>query len=99
MLVPAGDWRGIDPRHSQIASFRAIEQGFNLVRQGNRGLSAAYDYEGHVMARMDHYQAERADDGEPDSDPGRMDAVFQARRLAGIPLHRNPVLARDSRDA
>lgn len=30
----------------------------NLVRQGNRGLSAAYDYEGHVMARMDHYQAD-----------------------------------------
>jgi apolipoprotein N-acyltransferase len=58
MLVPAGDWRGIDPRHSQIASFRAVEQGFNLVRQGNRGLSAAYDYEGHVIARMDHYQAE-----------------------------------------
>jgi apolipoprotein N-acyltransferase len=28
------------------------------VRQGNRGLSAAYDYEGHGIARMDHYQAE-----------------------------------------
>jgi apolipoprotein N-acyltransferase len=58
MLVPASDWRGIDPRHSEIASFRAIEQGFNLVRQGNRGLSAAYDYQGHIMARMDHYQAD-----------------------------------------
>jgi apolipoprotein N-acyltransferase len=58
MLVPASDWLGIDPRHSEIASFSAIEQGFNLVRQGNRGLSAAYDYQGRVMARMDHYQAQ-----------------------------------------
>lgn len=53
MLSPAGDWSAIDPRHTQMAQFRAIEQGFNLLRQANRGLSAAYDYEGRALATMD----------------------------------------------
>ena len=53
MLSPAGDWAGIDPRHTQMAQFRAIEQGFNLVRQANLGLSAAYDYQGRALAAMD----------------------------------------------
>jgi apolipoprotein N-acyltransferase len=57
VISPAGDWRAIDPRHTQMASFRAIEDGFNLVRQTNMGLSAAYDYEGHQLAHMDQYQA------------------------------------------
>jgi apolipoprotein N-acyltransferase len=53
MLSPAGDWAGIDPRHTQMAQFRAIEEGFNLVRQANLGLSAAYDYQGRALATMD----------------------------------------------
>lgn len=57
VISPAGDWRAIDPRHTQMASFRAIEEGFNLARQANMGLSAAYDYEGHPLAHMDQYQA------------------------------------------
>jgi apolipoprotein N-acyltransferase len=57
VLSPASDWKAIDPRHTEIASFRAIEQGFNLVRQGNGGLSAAYDYQGRRLASMDEYQA------------------------------------------
>ena len=54
-LSPANDWRAIDPRHTEIASYRAIEQGFNLVRQSSGGLSAAYDYEGHLLATTDSY--------------------------------------------
>lgn len=57
VIVPASDWRAIDPRHTQMASFRAIEQGFNLVRQASGGLSAAYDYQGRRLAAMDEYQA------------------------------------------
>jgi apolipoprotein N-acyltransferase len=53
LLSPASDWSAIDPRHTQMAQFRAIEQGFNLVRQANLGLSAAYDYEGRPLATMD----------------------------------------------
>jgi apolipoprotein N-acyltransferase len=57
ILSPASDWRAIDPRHTEIASYRAIEQGANLVRAAKFGRSAAYDYEGHVLAQMDEYQA------------------------------------------
>jgi apolipoprotein N-acyltransferase len=56
MLDPSNDWRAIDPWHTQMASFRAIEQGFNLIRQTSFGLSAAYDYQGRRLAAMDHYQ-------------------------------------------
>jgi apolipoprotein N-acyltransferase len=57
VLSPAADWVAIDPRHTEIASFRAIEQGFNLLRQTNNGLSAAYDYQGHQLAQMDEFHA------------------------------------------
>ena len=57
VLSPAGDWQAIDPRHTEIASFRAVEQGFNLVRQSDGGLSAAYDFQGRRLAAMDQYQA------------------------------------------
>jgi Bacterial regulatory proteins, tetR family len=56
VLDPSNDWPAIDPWHTQMASFRAIEQGFNLVRQTNQGLSAAFDYQGRRLAAMDHYQ-------------------------------------------
>ena len=60
LLSPASDWRAIDPRHTQIASFRAIEEGFNLVRQVNDGFSAAYDYQGHRLAAVDAYASPNA---------------------------------------
>jgi apolipoprotein N-acyltransferase len=55
LLDPASDWKAIDPMHTHMASFRAIELGVNLVRQTSEGLSAAYDYQGRVLAAMDHY--------------------------------------------
>lgn len=56
MLDPASDWRAIDPWHTQMASFRAIEQGFNLIRATAKGLSAAYDYEGRQLASGDYFR-------------------------------------------
>lgn len=61
MLVPSNDWREIDPWHSQMARFRAIEQGFNLVRHTSQGLSLATDYEGRILASMDHFTSEARD--------------------------------------
>jgi len=54
---PSNDWKAIDPWHTQMASFRAIEQGVNLVRHTSLGLSAAFDYQGRPLATMDHYLA------------------------------------------
>ena len=55
VLDPSNDWRAIDPWHTQMASFRAIEQGVNLVRHTSQGLSAAFDYQGQRLSSMDHY--------------------------------------------
>ena len=59
LLVPSNDWREIDPWHSHMARFRAIEQGFNLVRQVSNGLSLASDYQGRVLAAMDHFATDQ----------------------------------------
>ncbi len=56
MLIPSNDWRAIDPWHTQMAVFRGIEQGSNLVRHVSNGLSIAKDYQGRVRGMMDHYQ-------------------------------------------
>jgi apolipoprotein N-acyltransferase len=55
MLVPSNDWREIDPWHAQNSTFRAIENGFSLVRQTSHGLSIAVDYEGRVLASSDYF--------------------------------------------
>lgn len=55
LLAPSNDWKAIDPWHTRMASFRAVEQGFNLVRHTSQGLSAAFDYQGRQLATMDHY--------------------------------------------
>jgi apolipoprotein N-acyltransferase len=57
LLAPSNDWREIDPWHTQMAVFRAIEEGFNLVRHASGGLSMATDAKGRVLARMDHFES------------------------------------------
>ena len=59
MLVPSNDWREIDPWHSHMARFRAVEQGFNMVRHVSNGLSLATDYQGRVLASMDHFATDQ----------------------------------------
>ena len=55
MLIPSNDWRAIDPWHTQDITFRAIENGFSLVRQTSNGLAIAVDYEGRVLASSDYF--------------------------------------------
>ena len=57
MLVPSSDWLEIDPIHSQMAVFRAIENGMSLVRQTEYGLSIAVDAYGRVLAQTDFFGA------------------------------------------
>ena len=53
MLVPGGDWPEMGRAHTQMASLRAIENGYALFRTDFNGMSAAYDYQGHVIAEQD----------------------------------------------
>ena len=55
VLGPSDDWQAIDPSHAQHATFRAIEDGFSLVREASNGLSMTVDYEGHVLAASDYF--------------------------------------------
>ncbi|TME00811.1 MAG: nitrilase [Chloroflexi bacterium] len=55
MLVPSSDWREIDPYHTQVATFRAIENGYSLVRQTGNGLAMTVDYEGKVLSASDYF--------------------------------------------
>jgi apolipoprotein N-acyltransferase len=55
---PSGDWEGIDPYHTNMKAFRAIENGFSYVRITRGGLSAAYDYQGRTLATMDYFKTE-----------------------------------------
>jgi apolipoprotein N-acyltransferase len=57
ILVPSYDWLTIDPIHSQMAVFRAIENGMSLVRQVNEGRSIAVDPYGRVLAQTDFFGA------------------------------------------
>ena len=55
LMAPTGDGPTIKDIHSRMAVMRAVEQGFSLVRPANYGLTLATDYQGRVLARMDHF--------------------------------------------
>jgi apolipoprotein N-acyltransferase len=61
LLDPSGDWRAIDPLHTQMACMRAVELGCSVIRQTSGGLSEAVDYEGRTLASMDHFTTPAAE--------------------------------------
>ncbi|MCD4776402.1 MAG: hypothetical protein K8R76_00505 [Candidatus Aegiribacteria sp.] len=60
MTVPGNDWREISPYHTYVASFRAIEQGFHLVRAASWGLSASFNNRGQLLSSLDYYTSDQA---------------------------------------
>jgi apolipoprotein N-acyltransferase len=57
LLVPASDRAEDDPIHTQMAVFRAIENGHSLVRQAEGNVSLAVDPYGRVLAQTDFFDA------------------------------------------
>jgi len=55
-LVPASDWRGIDPGHGRMAMVNAVAAGVAMVRPVRAATSIAVDQYGRLLASM------RADD-------------------------------------
>ena len=55
LLAPSNDFKEVTTMHADIAKFRAIEQGFNLIRQTSHGLSISTDYTGKVISEMNHF--------------------------------------------
>lgn len=58
MLVPSNDWREIDPYHTQLITFRAVENGYSLVRQTSNGLAMTVDYDGRALAASDYFASD-----------------------------------------
>jgi apolipoprotein N-acyltransferase len=58
-VVPSSDWRGIDPIHTQMASLRAIEGGFSLLRSTRFGLSAGFDQYGRARGWESSFDSQR----------------------------------------
>jgi apolipoprotein N-acyltransferase len=55
VAVPSSDWRGIDPLHSKMAAYRAVEQGHSILRSTRFGLSAAITPYGEMVAQMSSF--------------------------------------------
>ncbi len=55
VALPSSDWRGIDPLHSKMAAFRAIEQGHSILRSTRFGLSAAITPYGEMRTQMSSF--------------------------------------------
>ncbi|MTD52830.1 nitrilase-related carbon-nitrogen hydrolase [Amycolatopsis pithecellobii] len=53
VLVPGGDWPEIGYLHTKMASLRAMENGYALVRQDFNGSSQAFDRQGRVLSWQD----------------------------------------------
>lgn len=52
---PGYGWSDTGPLHTQMATFRAIENGFSLVRQTSNGLAMTVDDEGQVLSASDYF--------------------------------------------
>jgi apolipoprotein N-acyltransferase len=55
VALPSSDWRGIDPLHTRMAAFRAVEQGHSLLRSTRFGLSAAINPYGDMLSKMSSF--------------------------------------------
>lgn len=55
VIVPSSDWRGIDPVHTKMAAFRAVEQGHSVLRSTRFGLSAAITPYGEMVSQMSSF--------------------------------------------
>jgi apolipoprotein N-acyltransferase len=55
IMLPSSDWRGIDPVHTEMAAFRAVEQGHSVLRSTRFGLSAAITPYGEMVSQMSSF--------------------------------------------
>lgn len=55
LLAPSFDWKEITPLHTQMATFRAIENGFSMIRCTGEGLSIAVDPQGRTLAAVNYF--------------------------------------------
>ena len=58
LIVPASDWKEMTLLASKTAIVRGVENGSNIVRHTNKGMSIVSDYKGSVLAQTDYFQSD-----------------------------------------
>ncbi len=58
LLAPSNDWKEVAKLHTDMSKFRAIEQGFNFIRQTSFGISIGTNYKGEVISEMNHFNSD-----------------------------------------
>jgi len=58
ILIPNHNWESITPYVAIMPIFRAIENGFSMVRADYHGLSNAVDYHGNILSQMNDFTTE-----------------------------------------
>ena len=53
LFVPSWDWSAVKRAHTELSAFRAIENGYAVVKPTYGGISAAVDRQGRVIGRFD----------------------------------------------
>jgi apolipoprotein N-acyltransferase len=61
LLAPANDWPAIESDHTHAAVYRAIENGFSMMRPDAKGISLAVDPVGRELAKGEYYTTDRLD--------------------------------------
>ncbi len=57
LTISPSDWRRIDPLHTRMAAFRAIEKGNSILRSTRFGLSAAINPYGEMTAQQSSFDS------------------------------------------
>ena len=53
LFVPSWDWSAVKRAHTDLSAFRAVENGYAVVKPSYDGVSAAIDRQGRVIGRFD----------------------------------------------
>lgn len=58
LIIPASDWEEMTEIAVKTAVVRGVENGCNVVRHSNMGISSATDYKGNLLAKTNYFQSE-----------------------------------------
>ena len=58
LIVPASDWKEMTLLATKTAIVRGVENGSNIIRHTNKGMSIVSDFKGSVLAQTDYFQSD-----------------------------------------
>lgn len=58
LIVPASDWKEMTLLAAKTAIVRGVENGSNIIRHTNNGISIVSDFRGSVLAQTDYFHSD-----------------------------------------